>query len=168
MNWYKKSQQNIHLPDIPSGCIRLTHFTFERAAEILLSGEDFSYKKQGSIDGTTDSFSNNEDIVQLIQSGKTGAFTRSSFGWCVVLIDMKHDEHRIHRSWSNPTPLAVDNSRICGCYNTETKSFKQNPNYNPNKPVNLVVERRLPRQTSGYPELPVPSPSDSAPSTDVF
>lgn len=79
--YFEENQLKLMLPPIPPGFIRLTHFTSPRTINFLLQGQNFKYNQ---LDTTTDAFSNNEEVINLISSGKTGPFERSGFGTHVV------------------------------------------------------------------------------------
>lgn len=143
------------LPQILPGMVRMTHFTSKGIGDHLLSsGEGFRYTKHG-LAGTTDSFSNNNDVFGLIQSGSTGAFTRDGFGDCVVLMDMPNDEHRIHRTLTS-APGQVDNRQIVGYVNRQTMDFVPNRNYNPQAVQLQVPNQRLSSYRDGVPKPKIP------------
>ena len=168
---YCEQQNQLILPPIPPGFIRLTHFTNMRTAQILLNGENFNYDRNG-IQGTTDSFSNNEDVLNLIKTGKTGAFTRGSFGDAVVLMDMSNREYRIHHSF-NYDSYNVPNDRIVGIVDRNNMRFIPNPNYTPNHPEITPTKKDSPK-ISNIPQpsedVPVPQPraGSSEESSDVW
>jgi hypothetical protein len=152
------------LPPIPSGYVRLTHFTSPNIVNKIISQHE-PFTIRGQLSGTTDPFTNEEDLKELIKMGQTGAFTRSGFGTQVLLMDLSYQEHK--RLIARDTPIA--NSRIVGYVDRETMQFHKNPAYHPQgeqplpKPVAINNRRD--------PPLPIPSPSSqrstSAPE-DIF
>jgi hypothetical protein len=127
MNFRLWLESQLQLPSIPPDMIRLTHFTSENIAKRFLQGQPFLYK---ALDSTTDSFSNNNDITNLVQSGNTGPFNRSHFGDHVLLIDMPYDHHRKHRA--NAPQNFVPNTQIVGVIDRNNMVFIPNRRYNPN------------------------------------
>jgi hypothetical protein len=169
-------ENQLQLPSIPQGFVRLTHFTSRRIAQMLLSGQNFSYKKQGMLPSTTDAFSDNNDVLQLIQSGKTGPYSRKEFGDHVVLMDLPNMDNRIH---SNATmaPGEVSNERILGVVDVNAMQFTPNPNYNVNaKHLEIPQEipqtrmRQAPAQpaTTAQPAPAQPAPAQPAANLDIF
>ena len=139
------------LPPIPQDCVRLTHhFASDSTAEEILAGAPFLYR-HGKIDATTDSFSDNKELWQLITTGKTGAFSRSEFGHQVMILDIpfleyrQHLNPRIHKASEKYAGFSgeVDNSRILGVFDKLTMTFRKNLNYNPNKPLEEEDRKRL-------------------------
>lgn len=165
------------LHPIPDGYARLTHFTSPSVARAILDGEPFQYKM---INSTTDSFSDDKDVAELLTTGKTAAYERSGFGTSVLIIDLTNNEHRLHML-VNP-PGYVDNSRVAGVYDRTTGRFIGNPNYNPAKEVKYpergasTTLRNRPNQSLGRPtsqpkaEVPEMSParSDSVAADEVW
>lgn len=154
--------QSLKLPPIPSGYLRLTHFT-SRSPQIISNNDTF--KVQHMLNSTTDPFSNNQDVLDLIVSGKTGAMTRSGFGNTVLLMDLTFDEHK--RLSSKQIPIS--NSRILGYVDRNTMIFHRNPNYNPHSLQELPPIRQLTpafKDTQGPTPQPLPSTSQS--NQDVF
>lgn len=150
------------LPPIPPGFVRLTHFTSPRTAQLLLNGENF--QMQNGLDSTTDTFSNNADVMQLLNSGQTGAFTRTGFGVAVVLMDMASTEQRMRRQpHMNLGP--IPNDRIVGVYYRENGQLVRNPRYNPEQTV-----PEMPQQTqmARGGNAPVAVPQPTATTTDVW
>jgi hypothetical protein len=129
--WLEQHGQ-LQLPPIPTGSIRLTHLTTPEIAKLLLSGKDFSYKKQADLSCTTDSFSSNDELLQFIQTGKTRGWNRRVFGTAVVLMDIPNSEYCSYglESLSNSVP----NDRILGVVDRQTMQFTKNQRYNPNPP----------------------------------
>lgn len=126
------SEDGIILPPIPAASVRLTHFTSPQVATLILNGDNFKYS---DLNSTTDSFSDNRDVVSLIKTGKTGPFSRDEFGPCIVLMDVSNLEHRILRQPRSPG--FIDNSRIVGVYLKRDRRLIPNPNYNPSKDVDM-------------------------------
>jgi hypothetical protein len=159
----EKLQENTEhaLPPIPSNFVRATNFTNPTVGSKLLSGEPFKYGR-GMITSSTDAFSSNEEVWNLLITGKTENFDRNSFGYHVVLLDIPNVEYRQH---SNPIWATgeIDNSRILGIFNRKTQQLEKNPNYNPHKPIEPLQTRArdggrrhpTPTQTS------TPTPTDS-------
>lgn len=125
-----------HLPRIPNDCVRATHFTSATVASLLISGEDFSYRRQAIISSTSDAFSCNEDVWQLLATGNYKVFRRDWFGSHVVLMDIQNPEHRLHHS-PQRAPGMVDNSRILGVLDRRSYTLTFNPHYDPSKPIQV-------------------------------
>jgi len=168
-------EQSLQLPPIPGNFVRLTHFTSKQTAQSLLSGQNFSYKKQGMLSSTADAFSDNNEVLQLIQSGKTGAFSRKEFGDHVVLMDLPNTDNRIH---SNVTmaPGEVSNERILGIVDTNTMQFTPNPKYNANaKPLDVPQTRggldrftgQSVRQNPAFAAFATPMPAQNPATSNV-
>jgi hypothetical protein len=162
-------QQQLQLPPIPSGSIRLTHFTSPKVAKNLLNGQDFSYKTQGLLSSTTDSFSNNNSIINLIQTGKIDTWDRNSFGIVVVLMDMPNNEYRIHNniSISNGT---VANDRIVGIVDRNTMQFTPNAHYNPTPQPLIIQQKEKPttNPNTNLPQIPIPQPTSKDHNLTIF
>lgn len=162
--WFEMNQ--LQLPPIPPGLLRLTHFTSPNIAQMILAGSDFSFQKQGMLSSTADAFSTNDDVLQLIDSGRVGAFTRDSFGPMVVLMDMTNDEYRMLSMPTTPT-TSVPNDRVLGVVDRKTMQFSPNARYNPSP---VPIQRPTPMEKRpiqfGTP-VPIPSPSTAA-SSDVW
>lgn len=122
----KKINSASDLPPLPDDITRATHFTDDSVAAKILTGEPFTFS--GKINSTTDAFSNNDDVFELLNTGKSGAFTRSDFGNSMIIMDMPHMDYRKESMYQHAT-LKVDNSRILGVVDTKTKVFTPNPNY---------------------------------------
>lgn len=155
------------LPPIPPDCVRLTHFTNNKVAnQIVGGGENFSYQRVG-ITSTTDAFSNNNQVFDLLKSGNTGAFNRSSFGSAVLLMDIPNDQYRIHRALAQ-APGEVDNKNILGYVDCNSMDLERNPRYAPGS-VNLQP-RSIPRFRSNNQGsssvVNIPAPQNN-PSKDV-
>ena len=148
------------LPPVPGGFTRATNFTNPNVGPKLLSGEPFRYGR-GMITSTTDSFSSNEDLRELLEKGKTGSFDRNSFGSDVVLMDIPNQEYKNH---ANPTISTgeVDNSRVLGIFNVKTQQLRKNPNYNPFKTIEEIASKeggRFSIQPINQSLTPIPQPS---------
>lgn len=122
-----KTLVSFGLPSIPKDNIRATHFTGQRVAEELLSGQPFKYKSD--IISTTDSFTSNKDAAGLLTTGSVGSFDRSGFGDKVVLMDIPNEEYKKHANITK-APGQVENSRILGVFDRVTNLLTRNPNYN--------------------------------------
>ena len=129
MKWYRRSQAQLQLPPIPQDSVRLTHFTSQRVAQALLSGQNFNIGTK--LSSTTDAFSDNNSIIQLIQTGRTGAWTRGGFGTVIVLIDLSNRENW---TFNSPRTSFVINSKILGVVDSKTMKFTPNPRYDPSIP----------------------------------
>lgn len=117
------------IPPIADGQTRLTHFFANPdLKKKFLSGEPFQYHKQGVISGTTDAFSNNNDVQGLLETGKVGAWDRRSFGDHVLIMDVPHMEHRLHDipQWADGQ---LHNGHIAGVYDRQSGQFHSNPAY---------------------------------------
>lgn len=128
------------LPPIPNDSVRATHFTSAHISALLMSGEHFSYSTQGVLSSTSDAFSCNNDVWQLVTTGSYGAFERVSFGPHVVIMDIQNTELRLHHS-PHLAPGEVDNSRILGVFDCKSGTLGFNQRYDPEKPIQL--ERAL-------------------------
>lgn len=153
------------LPSIPPDTVRRTHFTSERVAQIVLGGSDYKLK-HNDLNSTTDGFSNNEDVINLIKSGKTGAFTRSGFGTFVILMDIPNDYDKVYRSIHSKSD--VPNELIIGVVNRNNMIFTPNKNYNPKKvkPPVVKMQGRKIGDTTG--NAPTPQPTPSSNNVDVW
>jgi len=141
------------LPPIPAGCVRATNFTSPNTAQILLSGQPFKYGR-GMITSSTDSFSNNDEVWELLTTGKTGPFDRNSFGNDVVLMDVPNMEYRQHANVASSTGT-LDNSRVLGVFNRQTSMLTKNANYNPQKQIDQL-QVRVPNRFQKGPTVPAP------------
>lgn len=157
--WLEQQLQNANqLPPIPPGFARLTHFTSDRTAKIILSGQNLNYSKQGIISSTADTHSTNEQVWQTIVGGKYGAFGRSDFGNAVVLIDLSFYEAKMH-GVLGMAPGFVENRKVCGVLDRNTMTFQRNTHYRPRgnqAPKQIVTQRNMP------PQQPVPQPMPSS------
>ncbi len=140
-----EERSEITLPSIPDGFVRATNFTNPNVGLKLLSGEPFTYGR-GMITSSTDAFSLNKDVINLLATGKTGSFERKPFGHHVILMDIPAIEYRKH---SNPTMATgkVDNSRVLGVFDRNTNELTKNSNYNPQKEVKQMTSKLAGRRT---------------------
>lgn len=159
------------LPPLPDGWLRLTHFTSEAIASKLIAGEDFSYESQGLLGQTTDPFSGESlsELTTLLETGKAGPFTRTTFGNCVILIDLESKEHK-RRNSLTVRDQAVPNHNIVGFVKIIDRDgrnryiFVPNPRYAP--VVNeLTVEshflgQHVTDQNSAHQPIPAPAPAE--------
>ena len=108
------------LPPIPEGHVRLTHSTSPASIEKILASKKFNFS--GTLDSTTDSFSNNNDVALRLNTGKAGAMSREKFGNKVLIIDLPFDEYRRLRQLSQ-TDDQIPGDKFVAVYDTQTKSF---------------------------------------------
>lgn len=154
------------LPEVPEGFLRLTHFTSEDIAKKLVNGEEFSYAKQGILSSTTDAFTNNEEMLKLVQTGDVGAFKRSEFGDTVVLMDIDREECKDRSRIGRCRELSVPNHNILGyILRCDPKELVRNHKYNPIKnELSYLAPGPLPIQQVKQDTLSVPDvdkgPSD--------
>jgi hypothetical protein len=164
--WLEQQLQNANqLPPIPSGFARLTHFTNDRTAKIILSGQNLNYKKQGIVTTTADTHSNNEQVWKTIVDGKYGAFGRSDFGNAVLLIDLTFYEAKMH-GVMGMAPGFIENRKIIGVLDRNVMTFQRNVNYRPQgnqAPGQVVTQRNRMAQQP----VAVPQPTAN-PSSDVW
>jgi hypothetical protein len=125
--------EEIMLPEIPEDSIRLTHFTTEKIAKILVEqGEAFKYK--GLLSSTTDAFSNNDQVREILYRRKIGAFHRESFGNAVVIMDLDIQEHKERLRIGSYLDDKIPNHNILGYVLTDNlNAVRKNPEYNPIK-----------------------------------
>lgn len=142
------------LPPIPGGFTRLTHFTSDRAANAVLQGQNFDYKKQVILSSTTDPHATNQEVWDTITSGMAGAFTRHVFGQAVILIDISSNEYRMHGGLVS-SPKYVENRKIVGVVYRQNMDFRPNPNYNPQGDQKPQIQqmRQMPQATQA-PQMP--------------
>ncbi|RDJ35476.1 MAG: hypothetical protein DWQ19_11715 [Crenarchaeota archaeon] len=163
--WMEQQLQNANqLQTIPPQFSRLTHFTNDRIANMLLGGQNLNYGAQGIITTTADIHSNNEQVWKTIISGQYGAFNRTTFGNQVVFIDLTPYEVKMHRI-PGMAPGFVENRKIAGILDRNTMTYKSNVNYRPRgnqKPQNIDQARRR------YNTQPVNVPSPSQGGPDVW
>ncbi|MDY0097244.1 MAG: hypothetical protein RBS01_02750 [Candidatus Dojkabacteria bacterium] len=129
-----RGKTNIPLPEIPENFIRLTHFTTKEVAQkIIEKEEEFSYEKQSTIFATTDAFSENAQVEDVIKTQRVGAFERGSFGNAVLIIDMDMQEHMKRcRTGGQYLDRSVPNHNILGYVLLENmEELCKNPKYNP-------------------------------------
>lgn len=148
------------LPEIPEGYIRLTHFTNQNIAEAIVEeGNNFTYKEL--LTSTTDSFSNNADIIDLITTGKTGSFQRDSFGEYVLLIDLEKEEHKNRCTIGYCTDDEIPNHNILGyVFRKDIENLHKNPKYNPKINELSRVENTTQRETN---ETDIPVVNENIP-----
>jgi hypothetical protein len=167
LTWLSE-QSGLQIPQIPAGSMRLTHFTSPRTAQTLLSGQDFQYG--GLLSSTTDGFSSNQEVISLIQTGKTSAYERDSFGTAVVLMDIPNSEYRAYDNFNNDIN-AVPNDRIVGVVDRETMQFTPNPKYK-SKPLPLQITNRTsePQRLGANKNsfVPMPGPSSNQANVDIW
>lgn len=133
MRLYEISNVPLSLPPTPDDSIRYTHVTSLNIAKALNGGQSFKYN--GQLNTTTDSFKNEQQLQNFITTRKYGAYNRTQFGNVVVIMDISNQENRMHCSFKL-SPGYVDNSRILGYVVSDTNQFFKNSNYNPRKAVN--------------------------------
>ena len=176
-NWMKINESVEQLPPIPNGFVRLTHFTSPAIAKSLINGQDFKAGK--GLRSTTDVFSDNNDVINLIQTGKTGAFERKPFGNCVIIMDMSQTEQRMRSNFSSGLSNFVPNDRIVGYYDIENQTFVRNPKFSikqvePEMPATKQLSNRpnTDQQHANIQNIKkdlVPSPNNNAsPADDIW
>ena len=109
------------LPSIPEGMIRLTHGTSGQSIRAILQSGRFDYSKQGVIDATTDSFGNNQDLAERLNTSVAGPMSREKFGDKVLIMDIPLDEYRRLRSVTAENPGFVPANRIVAIYDSNSK-----------------------------------------------
>jgi hypothetical protein len=151
------------IPPIPSGMVRLTHFTSENQARQIL-GSDFGISTL--LASTTDSFSNQNEVLSLIQSGSYSAYERGGFGDSVVLLDMPSN---LHRSYNYAFRQTVPNAFVLGYVRRSDMQFFPNPNYNPTtaKLPELPRPNTPLRQPAAPQPIPAPQPAGDT-NTDIW
>jgi RNA polymerase sigma factor (sigma-70 family) len=167
---YAESESNFGLPPIPEGHVRLTHFFANpKLREKFLTGEPFSYKRQGSINQTADAFSENKHIDRTLAEGTAGNFERKPFGDNVLIMDIPHEEYRIH-GVAHSSPGEVHNGRILGVHDRLTGGFAKNPAYG-SAPKLQATQRKTRFDTQGSDRnkapTPIPSPQTNGDSQSV-
>jgi hypothetical protein len=123
--------ESITLPEIPEDHIRLTHFTSEKVAQILIEeGQSFKYK--GLLSSTTDAFSDNDQVMKILGEKKVGVLSRESFGNAVVIMDLTIKEHKERLRMGVYLDQEIPNHNILGYILTnDSSSLKENSKYNP-------------------------------------
>lgn len=156
------------LPEIPTGFIRLTHFTDTSIAQsIIEEGKGFSYAKQGLLSSTTDSFSNNDQLLNLVKTGKIGPFQRGSFGSVVLIIDLDQEEHKNRNRLGYCTDKEIPNHNILGYIRREALGeIIFNPRYEPCK-NSLNVTPPVRNQNNTLEDKPI-VPNGDALDTDIW
>lgn len=129
------------LPEIPTGYIRLTHFTDKGIAQsIIQEKKPFSYEKQGEISSTTDAFISNKDILDLVRTGKFGPLERGPFGNGVIIIDLDQEEHKNRYRVGYCINREIPNHNILGYIDRESPNvLNKNPEYKPQKNQLILV-----------------------------
>ena len=127
----------LRLPDIPDGYVRLTHVMPDRSRDILSSGEPFLYGKHG-LDGTTDSYSRNDDVEWLVRTGdpmgvpadgKASNWSRNEFGNHVAIIDLPAEAHKRIVTNTGGYREPIPNAAILGFVDRRAMAFAPNPRY---------------------------------------
>ncbi len=166
MNWFQKIAQKIQLPPIPPGFVRLTHFTQPQWAQLIMQN---GFKHKEMLSSTTDLFADNNGIVSLIQSGKTGPWTRSKFGEYVVLMDVTNKEWKLRSGQAMGGQVPSNN--VVGYVERASGKFVPNSNYQPTdntKQLLTEIQGRKERNfgSSGIEQIPIPG-ADKGKSLDV-
>lgn len=156
-----------NLPVLPSGMMRLTHFTAADPNKLMTAG-----LKVGTIlNSTADPHSTNEQVLQTIRDGEAAGMNRSHFGPYVVLIDMPVEYHRILSSPQNSIDV-IPASQVLGYVDRQTMEFRPNSHYDPSKmqkpEIRNVTRGRGGSSSANHAQIPVPAPSASGASYDVF
>ena len=129
------AQSKLNLPPIPDGMVRLTHFTASTyAIKNVMNGDNFDYGG-GMAQTTTDAFSDNQKVLNLIEEGTYptglgGNFDRAYFGSNVILMDIPFDEHKKLLGVTAITE-GIPNGYVLGYVDRKTMSFHPNSGYSP-------------------------------------
>jgi hypothetical protein len=135
----------IPLPPIPENFVRLTHFTTEEVAKkIVDNGESFNYGKNLTINLTTDAFSSNDQVKDIIETRKNGAFSRASFGNSVMIIDLNIEEHKKRCRLGAYEDKEIPNHNILGYL-----SLKNSSNLHENSRYSPIENQLTPNLTKG-------------------
>lgn len=159
----KKEQEQSILPSIPEGYVRLTHFTRQDVAEALISGSEFKYDE--TPDTTCDSHIKNNEVEEIIQTGKKLAMVRTDKGDCVVIIDVEAEELSLRNTIGYSIDKSIPNSNILGYVKRSTRELKKNTSYKPRQnDLKRVSLNRLAQNTPN----PVPIPTTSSSDQEIW